>query len=66
MVINTEGIIIRVPVSDISVLGRYATGVRLVNLDEGTKAASFARITEKMIEEENESLEEQPETTEDE
>jgi len=66
MVINTEGIIIRMPVSDISVLGRYATGVRLVNLDEGTKAASFARITEKMIEEENESLEEQPETTEDE
>ena len=55
MIINTEGIIIRIPVEGISVLGRYAAGVKLVNLDEGTKVAGFARIEEVIIEETEEA-----------
>ena len=64
MLINTEGIIIRIPVEGISVLGRYATGVKLVNLDEGTKVAGFARIERDMIEEETEEEEEEEEDIE--
>ena len=58
MLINTEGVIIRIPVEGISILGRYATGVKLVNLDKGTKVASFARLYENMIENEEEQSEE--------
>ena len=54
MIITTEGIIIRMPVKDISILKRITSGVKLINLDEGTYAASIARITESMIEENEE------------
>ncbi len=46
MLITTEGILIRMPVSGISVLGRNTTGVKLINLDanKDIKVASIAKV----------------------
>ena len=44
MLITTEGIIIRIKVEDISVLGRITSGVKLINLDEGVKVATVAKV----------------------
>ena len=46
MLINSEGVIIRIRVADISIQGRYASGVKLINMDEGTHVVSIAKITE--------------------
>ena len=47
MMITTEGIIIRLQCSDISILGRITSGVKLINLSEGITVASFAKVREK-------------------
>ena len=60
MMITTEGIIIRMEVNDISVLGRVTSGVKLINLDEGVKVANVAIV------EEDESLKLPEETDEEE
>ena len=44
MIINTEGIIIRMLCSGISVLGRITSGVKLINLKEGDTVASIAKV----------------------
>ena len=46
MLITTEGILIRMPVNGISVLGRNTTGVKLINLDasKDIKVASIAKV----------------------
>ena len=46
MLITTEGIIIRMNVSDISVLGRVTSGVKLINLDDGVQVANMALVKE--------------------
>ena len=61
MIITTEGIIIRMPVKEISILKRITSGVKLINLDEGSYAASIARITESMIEQNEEDAGEEGE-----
>ena len=43
LIVNDAGVIIRMPVTDISVYGRAAQGVKLMNLDEGAKVISIAR-----------------------
>ncbi|MGI6071308.1 MAG: DNA gyrase subunit A [Blautia sp.] len=48
MLINTEGIIIRLQCSDISILGRITSGVKLINLAEGVTLASLAKVREKI------------------
>ena len=48
ILITTEGIIIRLQCSDISMLGRITSGVKLINLDEGVTVASFAKVREKI------------------
>ena len=53
MMITTEGIIIRLQCSDISILGRITSGVKLINLSEGVTVASFAKVREKEAEAEN-------------
>ena len=69
MLINTEGIIIRMMCSDISVLGRVTSGVKLMNLPEKVAVASIAKVREtagsneeiiKKIENEMDELEEKP------
>ena len=47
MMITTEGIIIRISCSDISILGRITSGVKLMNLDENVSVASIAKVREK-------------------
>lgn len=46
MMINTEGTIIRMMCSDISILGRITSGVKLMNLGEKDTVASIARVRE--------------------
>ena len=46
MLITTEGIIIRMEVNTISVLGRITSGVKLINLDENVKVAKVAKVRE--------------------
>ncbi len=46
MLINTEGIIIRIRVSDTTLLGRITSGVKLINLKEGVNVASIAKVVE--------------------
>ena len=46
MLINTEGVIIRIKVSDTTLLGRVTSGVKLINLNEGVSVASIAKVVE--------------------
>ena len=50
MIITNEGIIIRTLVSDISIVGRNTSGVKLINIDseKGIRVASIARVKEAM------------------
>ena len=50
MIINTDGIIIRMECSGISVLGRITSGVKLINLKETEIVASIAKVKESNIE----------------
>ena len=70
MIINTEGIVIRMMVNDISKLGRIASGVKLIDLNsEKEKVASIAKVREsssqageeKMIHDMEEELQEEKE-----
>ena len=62
MLINTEGIIIRIKVNDTALLGRITSGVKLINVDEGVTVASIAKVRkEDMIMEESEEMEEDAE-----
>ena len=46
MMITTEGIIIRICCSDISILGRITSGVKLMNLEDHITVASIAKVRE--------------------
>ncbi len=54
MLITTEGIIIRIPCSDISILGRITSGVKLMNVGENVSIASIAKVREKKEENQGE------------
>ena len=64
MMINTDGIIIQMPCSDISILGRVTSGVKLMDLKNGITIASIAKVREssKNENEEETSEESQNET----
>ncbi len=44
MIITTEGILIRLRCDEIPVVGRSTTGVKLINLDNGIKVATIAKL----------------------
>jgi DNA gyrase subunit A len=44
MLITTEGILIRIKVSDIRRTGRNATGVKLMNLGDNIKIATVSKV----------------------
>ena len=48
MMITTGGVIIQIPMEDVSALGRITSGVKLINLDEGVKVAQIAKVREKV------------------
>ncbi len=58
MIINTEGIIIRMLCSGISVLGRITSGVKLINLKEGDMVASIAKVRDEEKEEKKRKMKE--------
>jgi DNA gyrase subunit A len=53
MLISTGGVLIRTRVNQIREQGRSTQGVRLIDLDEGTKLSSIERVAEKEEEEGN-------------
>lgn len=57
MMINTEGIVIRMKCSDISVYGRITSGVKLINLPENEKVASIAKVRKASAEIDGEEIE---------
>ena len=59
MIINTEGIIIRMECKGISVLGRITSGVKLINLRENEIVASIAKVKETQEDESEVQVEEQ-------
>jgi DNA gyrase subunit A len=44
MIISSGGIIIRLPIQGIRIMGRATQGVRLINLEEGHKVGDVARV----------------------
>ena len=53
MLVTNAGKIIRMRIKDIRVIGRNTQGVRLIELEEGERVVSLARLAEKEEEEEN-------------
>ena len=63
MLITSEGIIIRIPASGISTIGRSTKGVRLMRLNEGVNVVSVGKTDHEEAEEsEEETIEENTET----
>lgn len=60
MLITNTGKIIRLRIKDIRVIGRNTQGVRLIDLEEGERVVSLARLAEKEEEEEEDSSPEPP------
>jgi DNA gyrase subunit A len=56
VVVSSDGILIRTTVGEISTQGRSATGVRVMNLEEGTKVASVAPILAVDIDEDDDAI----------
>ena len=48
MMITTSGTIIQLRMEDISTFGRVTSGVKMINLDEGSKVAKIAKVREKV------------------
>jgi DNA gyrase subunit A len=55
MLISNKGKIIRMRIKDIRIIGRNTQGVRLIELEEGERVVSLARLAEKEEEDETES-----------
>ena len=66
MIINTEGIVIRMKCEDISVYGRITSGVKLINLPENDIVASVAKVRKASAEIDGEKVEIKDETDEEE
>ncbi len=54
MMITTAGIIIQIPMDDVSILGRITSGVKLINLDDKVTVAKIAKVREKVTDENGE------------
>ncbi len=44
MIISAKGVIIRLPIQGVSIMGRNTQGVKLINLDGGDKVVDVARV----------------------
>lgn len=66
MLITTEGIIIRMAVEDISIIGRNTSGVKLMSIDQESdiKVASIAKVRESSSDQSEESEEDDTESEE--
>jgi len=48
MMITTEGVVIQLPIHDVSILGRITSGVKMMNLDKGVKIAQIAKVRDRV------------------
>ena len=48
MIITSAGVIIQIPMGDISTIGRNTSGVKLINLDKKVTVAKIAKVREKV------------------
>ena len=51
LLITSEGVIIRLRVTDVSKIGRVTSGVKLIDLAKGVKVVGVARIREEKMDE---------------
>lgn len=60
MIITTEGIVIRISVDDISIIGRNTSGVKLMDIDQGSdvQVASIAKVRDDGKKSEGDGIEE--------
>ena len=60
MMITTEGVVIRISVDDISVIGRNTSGVKLMNVDQDSdiRVASIAKVRDDGKKSEGDGIEE--------
>ena len=58
IIISQQGILIRLPIRDINVIGRNTQGVKLINLEEGDRVIDVARVVLQASDEEDGSTEE--------
>jgi DNA gyrase subunit A len=59
MIITEKGLLIRLPVSDLRVMGRATQGVKVINLRNGDQIAAVARVKKEAVEESEEIAREQ-------
>jgi DNA gyrase subunit A len=52
MLVTNKGKIIRLRIKELRVIGRNTQGVRLIDIEEGERVVSLARLAEKEDEEE--------------
>ncbi len=64
MMINSDGVIIRMGVGDISILGRITSGVKLMNLESKETVVSVAKVRETVKDPDGDS-DEEPEDSDD-
>lgn len=57
MMITTEGVVIQLPIHDVSILGRITSGVKMMNLDKGVKIAQIAKVRDRVENDSQEDLE---------
>ena len=56
LLINSQGVIIRINVAQISSVGRNTQGVKLINLDEGVQVVCLAKVKDGAVEEGTEEV----------
>ena len=54
LLITSQGVIIRIQVSQISSVGRNAQGVKLINVSEGVQVVCMEKVNEDIIEDQTE------------
>ena len=59
MMITDAGTLIQIPMSDVSLIGRITSGVKLINLDDGVSVAKIAKVREKVSTDEGELSDEE-------
>lgn len=54
MIINSDGVLIRIPVGSVGITSRATMGVRVMKVDDHTKLVALAKIADEDLEEEDE------------
>ena len=66
MIVSQDGILIRLPMQDVSVIGRNTQGVKLINLGEGDRVIDIARVVNQDDEDDGEREADEEESSGDE